>query len=731
MAMGDVVKSGVDTYGVSYGGSQASFISAFAGNAVAQAGNLLVALVGVTNYQSGGFTFSATATGTGVTAPDGWNIGLAFPGSYQSSALFWRIADGHENGVTMVAAGGAGLTGWGKLFEIDATGLNLSALHSSASNNTFATTATTSISTGTASGVAASNGLAIAFFAHDSGPAGLDTSAAYTNGFARFARSGVDANYPGLHAAMKTITAGSNETTFSSSLNETAFAGIVVWDGAPLVPQLGISGTTGSIAYGSTFTAALSNGGSAGTASLVQGSFSTALSIGAWGDTYASLSIPAIATTQLVPGSAVLRMVNAAGKVATLAVTLEMPAGKNLVTLTSVASTGLVPTDQPLVVGASILADAFVQDANGDITTYPLVINADGTWAIGGGAPGNGAQYQFARRVRDPADGSWGTEAIATVTLYNDADMVADAFTIGAKTGVEPGITVESDPFAPTGYDPDVEMPVTVASGLQYSVSLDGGNSWGGYTGAATTVQHVSGQPLPQFKVNVLSAALGLSVTRAFSFGSVSANFVVATRAAVVPVLSGISASRASATSVSWGVTTNTATGTLRVLVSTNASESATTVKASGQSVAVTSAGAKSGTVGSVTTGSTVYVHVVHVGEADSVVLSSAAVLVAADAVPGQIVAPTGSIKSASGANLTHTYEHWLITAQADIDAAMEAGSVASPAASGANLAVSNGGFTVDLTDVAFGAYTLIAWSGGTGNLKEHYVRLPVTVGAP
>lgn len=80
-----------------------------------------------------------------------------------------------------------------------------------------------------------------------------------------------------------------------------------------------------------------------------------------------------------------------------------------------------------------------------------------------------------------------------TVNFTTDAavDTTPTAFTFGAQTNVARSVTVTSNAITVQGVDAGVDVPVSVAgdTGSQYSVSTDGGATWGGWTSAPTNVR--------------------------------------------------------------------------------------------------------------------------------------------------------------------------------------------------------------------------------------------------
>lgn len=100
------------------------------------------------------------------------------------------------------------------------------------------------------------------------------------------------------------------------------------------------------------------------------------------------------------------------------------------------------------------------------------------------------------------------------------------------------------------------------------------------------------------------------------------------------PVLSSPTAAQFNPTALSGTVTTDEGNGTLYYYASTNSSESAATIKASGDSQAVTATGSQDVQAGFLTTGETYYLHYVHDDSSsnESNVVSSAAVTLTEDA---------------------------------------------------------------------------------------------------
>lgn len=91
-----------------------------------------------------------------------------------------------------------------------------------------------------------------------------------------------------------------------------------------------------------------------------------------------------------------------------------------------------------------------------------------------------------------PVNGSGpGLPSTLTFTTNASIDATPDAFSFVEQTGAARGITVTSNSITVTGVDAGIDIPVTVAGdlGSEYSVSTDGGATWGGWTSAATNVR--------------------------------------------------------------------------------------------------------------------------------------------------------------------------------------------------------------------------------------------------
>ena len=88
------------------------------------------------------------------------------------------------------------------------------------------------------------------------------------------------------------------------------------------------------------------------------------------------------------------------------------------------------------------------------------------------------------------ADGI-GTWAKTTFTTNASVDTTPTAFSFTPQTNAARGITVTSNAITVAGVDAGVDVPVTVAgdTGSEYSVSTDGGSTYGGWTTAPTNVR--------------------------------------------------------------------------------------------------------------------------------------------------------------------------------------------------------------------------------------------------
>lgn len=78
-----------------------------------------------------------------------------------------------------------------------------------------------------------------------------------------------------------------------------------------------------------------------------------------------------------------------------------------------------------------------------------------------------------------------------TFTTSASVDTTPDQFTFTPQTGVARNITVTSNAITVQGVDAGVDIPISVAgdTGSQYSVSTDGGSTWGAWTNTPTNVR--------------------------------------------------------------------------------------------------------------------------------------------------------------------------------------------------------------------------------------------------
>lgn len=213
MALGDIVQVGNR---VGSGGAS-SFAPTL--TSTATSGNLLVAYGCIT-------VGSRTAT-----TPTGWTAGPALDtGTNHSCHTFWKESDGTETGVTISLSGSGG--GYYNIIEIDATGLDLSSIGASAEDESNENTAVSSQSTGTANN-ASTTGVAVAFFGFDIG-GNVNGGRAYTNSFTEQDTSDTgNTSRGGYYLASKTITATSNECTYSNTEgSEEAYGAILVFEAA-------------------------------------------------------------------------------------------------------------------------------------------------------------------------------------------------------------------------------------------------------------------------------------------------------------------------------------------------------------------------------------------------------------------------------------------------------------------------------------------------------------------
>ena len=171
---------------------------------------------------------------------------------------------------------------------------------------------------------------------------------------------------------------------------------------------------------------------------------------------------------------------------------------------------------------------------------YPVTWALNGELSLPPGTPVG--SYTVSYYVIDHTDGTSSLSiGVATVVVPPNDDVV-DSFTVDVEPGLELNATdIEFNPITPTGYDKDLDIPISVAAGLEYRVSLDGGNNWGAYTAAPTSFQHVTGvpdAPQVQFKMLIGPATFSSSKTLLAVVGGVNVNVTAQTRAANAPIIS-------------------------------------------------------------------------------------------------------------------------------------------------------------------------------------------------
>ncbi|MBL3825156.1 MULTISPECIES: immunoglobulin-like domain-containing protein [unclassified Marinobacter] len=97
--------------------------------------------------------------------------------------------------------------------------------------------------------------------------------------------------------------------------------------------------------------------------------------------------------------------------------------------------------------------------------------------------------YNFwIRAINADGVGSW---TKTTFTTAASVDTTPRPFSLTPQTGVARSITVTSNEIVVQEVDAGVDVPVSVSgdAGSQYSVSTDGGATWGGWTSAQTNVR--------------------------------------------------------------------------------------------------------------------------------------------------------------------------------------------------------------------------------------------------
>ncbi|MCP4468999.1 MAG: hypothetical protein GY942_19430 [Aestuariibacter sp.] len=250
--------------------------------------------------------------------------------------------------------------------------------------------------------------------------------------------------------------------------------------------------------------------------------------------------------------------------------------------------------------------------AAGDIEITPPVETPDNP-------PGD-----FYAAAVDDTDGALSAFVLQSALVV---DVTPNAFALDDIPNATPGATYYRD-VTVAGMDAGESASATALGDSVFAVSTDGGSSFGS---PGTTPQPVENDYVVRVYLTA-SATLEGTASGGLDIGGVSDTYTVTTRSAIVPALSSPSASRASATSADWSVTTDQP-GDLLVLISENATENQATVIANGDAWLGVSAGVVSDTESGLTTGTTIYVHFVLVGaEANSAVASSSGVLLSADA---------------------------------------------------------------------------------------------------
>ena len=143
-------------------------------------------------------------------------------------------------------------------------------------------------------------------------------------------------------------------------------------------------------------------------------------------------------------------------------------------------------------------------------TTAVLLIDYDGTDATGFEYSLNGGSWVstsnpvqlsglatgtlftvVVRPTNEFGSGGQATEGSAQFTTTSAVDVTPAPFSFVAQDNVARGITVISNAITVQGVDAGVDVPVLISgdTGSQYSVSTDGGTTWGGWTSASTNVR--------------------------------------------------------------------------------------------------------------------------------------------------------------------------------------------------------------------------------------------------
>ena len=186
-------------------------------DAGATAGNLIVTGIAIDK-----------ASGT-ITQPADFTLIQKGEGGISSGAMAYKISTGGETGITWSWAANEEGSGWvGEYSGLVSTGV----LDVSVENESYLSTATNTISTGTTAGTAQADELAIALFAADSGNS-VGATRTWTNGFAIVAEETTTSGSPFICIASKTLTlAGTVESTVSHSGNDECYAMVATFKAA-------------------------------------------------------------------------------------------------------------------------------------------------------------------------------------------------------------------------------------------------------------------------------------------------------------------------------------------------------------------------------------------------------------------------------------------------------------------------------------------------------------------
>lgn len=153
--------------------------------------------------------------------------------------------------------------------------------------------------------------------------------------------------------------------------------------------------------------------------------------------------------------------------------------------------TGTITLDPPTV-GKTSITQPFSYDGT-DATGFEYQVD-NGAW-VATSSPAQitglnpGTLYSVSIRATAPSGFSAATSS--NITTDSGVDTAPTPFSFTAQSNVARSITVTSNAIQVMDVDPGVDVPVTVAGdlGSEYSVSTDGGVTYGGWTSAPTNVR--------------------------------------------------------------------------------------------------------------------------------------------------------------------------------------------------------------------------------------------------